>query len=383
MKKHFVSVPIVLALGLVLGVCSAPAAQSPTNTSAPTRVPAESTITKAPTPPSASPTAVPVSAGLAPGISVEGFGTIVGHTIAPFWDIADSGFGSLWLPHHENSLHPISRVDLETGELLAVIPVDRNGSGGSRTGRLFTSTATTEGMWVNDVLENALVLIDPDTNEIVREIEIGVAGLELAALEEAIWVTNPDSSSVLRIDHASGRVEARILLSDAGRLAVGEGSVWIVENRVSRVARIDPATNSLVAEIRVNSPEDLVVAEGSVWAATSDQPTAVTRIDPETNEVVASIPVEGGGGFVWGLEYGKGSLWVRVGPEGSPQCRQNFVARIDPATNAEISRMVLPCVAHIAFAGDYLWAVIEAPETMRRELNLPAGQQLTVRIEPD
>lgn len=397
MKIHPFSAPVLIALFVFLGACAPPAAQTPANTPVPTMV--EQAVTSTPAHPAPSPTAPaptaspapsptytasPASLALAPGAGVEGFGTIVGHTFAPFWDIADSGFGSLWLPHHDDPLHRISRVDLETGEVLAVIQVARNGSASSRRGDLFTATATNEGMWVNDVLENALVLIDPNTNEIVREINIGVAGLELAADGDVIWVNDPETSSVLRVNTASSQVEAAIEMGDAGRLTVGGGAVWVVENQIGRIARIDPATNAIAAEIAVPGfPEDVVFAEGSLWATVSGQAIAVVRIDPETNEIAARIALAGMPRDVWGLEYGKGALWVRVGPEGALQCNENFVARIDPATNSEVSRMVIPCVAHIAFAGDYLWAVIDPSPSLRKEMNLGAEDKLTVRIAPD
>lgn len=120
-----------------------------------------------------------------------------------------------------------------------------------------------------------------------------------------------------------------------------------------------------------------------MWVTTSGQLTAVVRIDPETNKIVARIALEGMPRTVWGLEYGKGAIWVRVGPEGFPRCRENFVARIDPATNSEVGRMAILGVAHIAFAGDYLWAVIDTPLSLRSEMNLSPDEQLSVRIAPD
>ncbi len=114
----------------------------------------------------------------------------------------------------------------------------------------------------------------------------------------ALWVLSgfeQESYGYLnRVDPRTNTVTARWRLpsTDGGGLAVGFGSVWVSEYDANDVVRVDPATGAVQARIRVGlQPEDLHIAFGSVWSG-DHHGQRVSRIDPATDRVVAQ-PVVG------------------------------------------------------------------------------------------
>lgn len=221
---------------------------------------------------------------------------------------------------------PVSEPSLlEEGDLPPASDLD-DVSGGTVRAVPFAdfAVATEQGVWVTGVAPG-LVRYD-DTGAVTARVRLG--GQVVQALEESrgdvlVPVQGSSAPSLVRVDAATGRVEARIGLpgwpaeeaavgADGGSayVLVGEPEPRIVEVVGSRVRRTLPAPE-LAAAIRAGF--------GSLWVTTGEH--TVVRIDPETDERT-EIPVGWGPRF---LDTGFGAVWVMNQGDGS-------VSRIDGET---------------------------------------------------
>jgi streptogramin lyase len=239
-----------------------------------------------------------------------------------------------WVTSHAG----LYRVDPYTGNTVNVLPVDY----------LFRVVSGHSAIWISTGSDGRVLRVDPETNEVVAEIEIGAGPVtELAISEEAVWVSAV--SDLVRLDPVTNEIVAR-LRDDGGfgDVAYGEGALWIVAgaNQDGAVWRIDPTTNRVQLKRPLPDPHfmnEIAVGEGAVWVTTSPtvrgDDTALVRlhrIDPLTGDMVAEVPVgTGASGLGAGeraasysaLAVGEGSVWVLVNWDGS-------LARIDPESTA-------------------------------------------------
>jgi DNA-binding beta-propeller fold protein YncE len=122
-------------------------------------------------------------------------------------------------------------------------------------------------------------------------------------------------------------------------------------------------------------PQEVAVGEGAVWVSVPaqwpDEDDFVVRVDPATNEVVARIRVEDP---LDDLTAGEGGVWG-VGAKGSGPPYTLYVARIDPARD-EVVATIRDVSGPLAVADSALWAVDRAGA-----LAGPEGSTL-LRIDP-
>lgn len=209
-----------------------------------------------------------------------------------------------------------------------------------------------------------LLQVNPRTRDLIRSIAVGVSPGDVAVGAGAVWITDQNSQTLLRVDPQYGDI-TRIRLSaqglskpgTGGGVAVGAGSVWVAQG-LSRIVRIDPASGRVVSSIPLPDANVVAFGDGAVWVAASDLGT-LTRIDPRTGTVVATARIGAwiccvavGGGYVWAanntgvwklttdgrvldtipapsqvanIYFGDGALWVAADAAGS-------VMRVDPRT---------------------------------------------------
>lgn len=113
-------------------------------------------------------------------------------------------------------------------------------------------------------------------------------------------------------------------------LAEGFGSVWVTVS--GGLVRVDPATGAVLANVSIGDrPWGVAVGEGAVWVGDEENGT-VARVDPATNTVVWRVMLSGASPV--GVAAGAGSVWAadNAGDE---------VWRLDPATGAVLG------VAHV------------------------------------
>ena len=122
------------------------------------------------------------------------------------------------------------------------------------------------------------------TNPVTREtptIALPAAPTHLAATEDAVWVLTPANNSLVRVDPATGRVAARVLLPRTSRqrphqVAVGEGAVWVTSagaraGTVNLLWRVNPASNQVTGTLDLGPtsaggmPNSVAVGDGAVW----------------------------------------------------------------------------------------------------------------------
>lgn len=180
--------------------------------------------------------------------------------------------------------------------------------------------------------------IDPTTNAVVADIEVGAGAFGVRTGDGAVWVTNLQDGTLTRIDPATDTVAAVIAVGTLPiGLAVTPGAVWVANHWASgpdptgSVMRIDPATDSVVDTIPVgnaptNGPKFMTAAAGSIWVGVPNL-HAVVRISMTTDEVEATIPDKG---TCSGLVATNDAVWVAGG--GGPDCAPG-VTRIDTGTN--------------------------------------------------
>lgn len=216
-----------------------------------------------------------------------------------------------------NSIDSVLRIDPQTGETLATIQVPRGPM----------SLAYTPGfVWVvNFGLSHQTVSrIDARTNQLADEpVKTGYAPYGMAVGEGSVWVVNHDGGTLARIDPETKQVIANIQLpKEPHRVAVGEGAVWIGNWHDNSISRIDPRTNQVVGEpIPIGyHAGNIAAGYGNVWV-TSDYRgmsafpapfpghVVLIRIDPETNEVVDTIPL---GGYPVDVEVTEDAVWVSI-----------------------------------------------------------------------
>ena len=104
-----------------------------------------------------------------------------------------------------------------------------------------------------------------------------------------VWVHTPDH--VVRVSPASNAAAAQVTTPaiQYGYMASSDGAVWQTDFDSDTLLRIDPATNTVAATIPLGqdaAPEGVAVVDGAVWVAEHHQGTVV-RIDPATDRVVA------------------------------------------------------------------------------------------------
>ena len=196
------------------------------------------------------------------------------------------------------------------------IPVFALGHGGSRTSL--------------SVRENAVAVIDPQTNQVTDQISVGARPGEISFGSGALWVANRDDKSVSRIDPDTRSVTRTLPVGETPTgLAAANGATWVVGSDPTSasvtVRRIDPQFDTVAQKIRIGN----VVPGGSgsaaafgrtVWIAPSSG--LLTRLEPHSGRVVQTIDpntgptaVAAGAGATWVTDTAAGTV-TRVDPTG-------------------------------------------------------------------
>jgi YVTN family beta-propeller protein len=214
---------------------------------------------------------------------------------------------------------------------------------------------TKEAAWVSNGPKNALHRLDPKTNAVVANIEVGKKPCSgLAAGFGSIWVPNCVDKTVSRVDIATNKVVATIAVGPAeseGGIAASSDAIWIPSDKKGILSRIDPKKNEVVAniEIAAGSPA-AVYGDGAVWVSSTEE-SVVTRVDAKTNKVTDKIPVGPRPRFI---TFGGGSVWTLNQGDGT-------VSRIDAKTKKVVATIevgVPGTGGEIAFGEGYIWLTV-------------------------
>jgi DNA-binding SARP family transcriptional activator/streptogramin lyase len=186
------------------------------------------------------------------------------------------------------------------------------------------------------VVPNSLVRIDPQTLRVTQVVPVESQPDLVVAAGGYVWITN-------------------FILRDVDSGALRNGG-----DRT--LTRVDPATGKAVVVGGGLAPCGLTAdPSGDVWVANC-YPAAtgsrddVVRVDARTLEFKKTWPLDGGGGFLRGLAYGGGSLWIGE-VFGGDVPNADRLTRLDPQTGSRRTfRSAVPDVT-MAWAGGYgdLW----------------------------
>ena len=177
-------------------------------------------------------------------------------------------------------------------------------------------------------------------------------------------------NSVVRIDPHTLKVTQVVPVVDAPDLVVASGGfVWITSHILRDVdsgalrnagdralTRLDPSNGKAQVVGGGLAPCGLTDdPSGDIWLAncypgTTGPGDNVVRIDARTLEFKKTFPVSGGEGFLRGLAYGGGSLWVTALFGGDLQ-NDGTLTEIDPQSRAEHTRQLTP-----AESGGLTWS---------------------------
>jgi YVTN family beta-propeller protein len=176
---------------------------------------------------------------------------------------------------------------------------------------VFLITRGSEG-GLGHIDPNHLGVIDPGTNEIVDQVQVGIRPGPVAVGPRTVWVGNLDDRTLTKIDarqHTSAGTFPLDNRTPTG-IAVGAGSVWVAHGAVGKLAQVDPQFGQVAATINIagealgTANGAVTVGEGSVWAVYGD--STVARVDPGTVSVAgrtfagaapAGVVVQNG--YVW------------------------------------------------------------------------------------
>ena len=186
------------------------------------------------------------------------------------------------------------------------------------------------------VVPNSVVRIDPRTLKVTQVVQVSETPDLVVASGGYLWITNHilrDSGNGLPLD-SGARTLTRVDASTGKEVVVGGGLAPCG-------LTADPSGDVWVANCypAIRGPHDNVV-----------------RVGAKTLAFKKTWPVPGGAGFLRGVAYGGGSLWVSQIVGGESKNRA-VVTRIDPQSGAERTLHLRSDAWGIAWSGGYgdLW----------------------------
>jgi YVTN family beta-propeller protein len=210
---------------------------------------------------------------------------------------------------------------LAVAALIAAIFLATRGSGGG----------------LGHVEPNHVGVIDPATNKIVGEVQVGIRPGPVAVGPGTVWVGNLDDRTLTKVD-AKQRTSSGTFPLDSRTptgIAVGAGSVWVALGALGKLAHVDPQFGQVTKTINIagealgTANGAVTVGEGSAWAVYGD--STVARVNPSSVTVVgrtfagaapAGVAVQSG--YVWVVNTESATVQryqpstFEEGPLGSP-----------------------------------------------------------------
>jgi len=245
----------------------------------------------------------------------------------------------------------LSGIDPETGQVRLRMHIGRGASG----------VAIGAGsVWVSNPRIGSVLRIDPIARRTVR-IPVGGHPGAIVFGGARLWVADEDGAGVTAINAKGGRVVKRGIAPHATplRLAFGAGAVWVSSASTASVRRIDRATAKADAPILVGrGPAGITVGGGLVWVANSRAET-VTRVDPPTRSILGDpIPV---GTRPGGIDAGTDTVWVANSADDS-------VSRIDIESGETVGGPISvgPQPGAVAVGAEAVWVANNGDGTVTR-----------------
>ena len=161
-----------------------------------------------------------------------------------------------------------------------------------RVGRPLSLAVGGGYVWVSDPFTKTVSLVDQRSGDVTRT--MSVMARDIVFGFDSAWAADDLGDSVLRLDRQTGDTVATIALPagayPAG-LAVGAGAVWVANPGTSTVTRIDPSNNTVTAAaIPLRGvPSAIAATDTDVWIL-SRASDMVLRLDPSSGSVTLTVP---------------------------------------------------------------------------------------------
>jgi DNA-binding SARP family transcriptional activator/streptogramin lyase len=209
--------------------------------------------------------------------------------------------------------------------------------------------------------------INPQSSTLVRSIPVGVDAGGLAVGAGAVWVTDRNSTTLVRIDPLTGLVNLRARLSSvglmraepAGGVVIDDGSLWIARGSEA-IDRLDPSSLRLQRRIRLRQGDcglaqcALAAGRDRVWVAGGDN-GMLTGISEASNKVVATTRLQP---YLCCVAAGGGAVWVAEAHDVAKISPLGQVLRRFNVGNASIG--------NLSYNGGYLWATADTTGELLR-----------------
>ena len=236
-------------------------------------------------------------------------------------DIA-AGDGSLWVVNGARTGAPsgpipypettsVTRLDPATALTSATIKLPQAPSEGPPTS--YQIAVGRDGVWVINA-DGSVSRIAPASDQIVQTVR-GLSVSAVASGAEGTWaIENTDIGKIAQLTPDRDRAVRHILVSapqatPLSSIAVGAGAVWVTDPQSGLLWRIDPGPVQAERTIALApGASDVAYGAGAVWVANGASGT-VSRVDPRTDQVTDTIAV---GNTPGRLMVGDGSVWVTV-----------------------------------------------------------------------
>ena len=238
---------------------------------------------------------------------------------------------AVWVVSHRGGV--VSRIDPATNEVVASIesPILPSCIPNACVGLGAVASAGEHVWFLNQYLES-FQRIDASSNEIIGSKGGATRFNGLLGADGLMWSGNESGDGAVGMDPASG--DASVTVSEGSGLypsGFASGSVWFVGDDCRELLRVDAATGDIQATIAIDTCiGDVVDAGGEVWAGTFK---GILRIDPTTSQEVGWISIRTENDR-FSLAVVDDSVWFRG--------EVTEIVRLDPVAKQPVERIALP-----------------------------------------
>jgi DNA-binding beta-propeller fold protein YncE len=223
-------------------------------------------------------------------------------------------------------------------------------------------------VWATSAVDGTLTGIDPDTRRMVSKLWVGKGASGVTIGAGSVWVSNPRTGKILRID-AAGHVTAHLQLGGSpGAIVSGGGRIWVADEDGAGITVIDGQRARVIRRGLAPhaAPLRLAVGAGGLWISSASTGT-VRRIDLGTMAV--GPPILAGRGPA-GITVGHGLVWVA-------NSRSATVTRVDPSTHSILGDPISvgEQPGGIDAGTEAVWVASAADNSVTR-LNLESGDPI-------
>jgi DNA-binding SARP family transcriptional activator/streptogramin lyase len=173
--------------------------------------------------------------------------------VVPAVSSVGAGDGRVWA----GAFDGLVRLDPTSGEVIAEVDLGRTNA---------LQMAVGDGaVWATTIASRAK-RVEAGSAEVTTEFYAGSWVFPIALGGDAVWVGGANGQ-VWKLDPVtgSGLLTLRVV-PDVSGVAFGEGSLWVTSFDRKELVRVNPATGEVQARVALHGPaEDVVVHDGLVW----------------------------------------------------------------------------------------------------------------------